>query len=165
MPEESSGIQRAGAITYYLLLRWMAGAESITTSQIASHIEVDYHTAHALMEDLGRLPFFHRVEGYHSAGLDFPMWGIRSIAPRELSVPCRASLVAYLLVYTTLACDMGITVRQLCSLLGLKRDAVLNMLDHLSAADSTTPIYCDGPYWKAVTCHWVIARKHDTHLQ
>jgi len=165
VPKESSGIQRAGAITYYLLLRWMAGAESITTSQVATHLETDYSTAWSLMEDLGRLPFIHCVEGYHSACLDVPIWGFRFLAPRELSVACRASLLTYVLVSTTLACEMGITVRQLCALLGLKRDAVLNMLDHLCAIGCTTPLYCDGPYWKAVTHHWIIAREHDTRFQ
>ena len=163
MPEESSGIQRAGAITYYLLLRWMAGAESITTSQIASHVEVDYQTAWSLMEELRRLPFIHCVEGYYSASLDLPFWKLCALA-WQANQCCRAAILTYILVSATMASDMGLTTAQLRAVLGMRRTALSNMLDHLSAADCCLPLYQDGNMWKIATQHWVIARKHDLQL-
>jgi len=160
VPEESSGIQRAGAITYYLLLRWMAGAESITTSQVATHLDTDYDTVLVLMAELRRLPFIHCAEGYYYASLDLPLWRLCPYV-RQAGESCRAAILTYVLVSATMAGEMGLTLAQLRAFLDIGRTALYNMLDHLSAADCCLPIYQDGHLWKIATQHWIVSRKHD----
>jgi len=160
---ESTAIQKAGNATYYLLLRWLAGLDGCTASQLAEHLNTDYRTAWELMRLLVELPFVtHDADAkLYSARLDIPLWKLRTLKPREMSLSCRAALLTYLLTYLSLSADMGITTVQAMGWLGLRRQAVLEMIDHLSAADCLLPIYQDGWHWKIVSAHLVIACKHD----
>ena len=162
MPE-STATQTAGNATYYLLLRWLAGLDGCTASQLAEHLDTDYRTAWELMERLVELPFicYDNEARVYSARLDTPLWKQRRLQAREMGLSCRAALLTYLLTYLTLSCDMGLTTVQAMGWLGLRRQAVLEMIDHLSAAGCQLPIYQDGWHWKIVAAHLVIACKHD----
>lgn len=158
MPSDCSSYQRAAGITYYLLLRWMAGAPGVRTTEVAQHLNIPFAQAWDLMQLLLHLPFIACTDGLYEARMDIPIWGLRSV---DMTGPCRrAAVLAYYLVSATL-CDIGLTARQMRVLTGLSRNSLDNMLAHLCASDSHLPLYRDGLYWKLATQHWVIARSHD----
>ena len=137
----------------------MAGLSGITLVEISKHLEIPYSSAWSLMTALAPLPYMEHADKLHSARMDLPLWKLRTVDTHGASA--RASLATYYLTAATLMRNIGLTNRQLRTLLGVRRSAMDNLFSHLASAGSSLPLYKDRLYWKVVTDHWIIAREHD----
>ena len=139
--------QHSAVVTMLLLRLWLSDRGGLTISEISHAVGVDYRCIWDLMQNLMGLPYLSCEDGKHIISLDCPIWRLGTLPFKSFKNYKRASLITYLITYTSLL-GIGITTQQLSDLLQVHGNTIRYIIDGLSA---DIPVWKDGIRWKILS--------------
>ncbi len=141
--------QHAAIVTMNLLQRWLQGQDGLTVSEISYEVGMDYRGIWDLMQNLFDLPYLSCQNGRFVISLDCPIWRFCQLPLETYGAYKHASLVVYLIAYTTLL-GTGITTLQLAQALKMTPRSIRYIIDGMS---SEILVWKDGQRWMILpTC-------------